>query len=130
MLTRFLIRSCQALAIFVVVATPAWADDPYDHHGRDRNRSYGHDRRDQRGRSDHYRHDRTRGLGHGVGDIFRYGTTDPYSSPRHYYRDQHRAYDHYQRDHGGSYQHYSRDRHYSARDHHGDYAHGHYDPRY
>lgn len=129
MFTRFLIRFFPALAFTVVMAAPAWALDPYDHHGRDQYRSYGYDRRDQHERYDHYRGDRA-GLGHAVGDIFRYGTTDPYSSPGHYYRDQHRAYDDYRRDQHRGYQHYSRDRHDATRARYGDHAYGYDDSHY
>lgn len=116
-------------ALFVLAAMPAWAHDLQpSHYDRDQHRAYDHYQRDRHEDSRHRVRDRVGGFGHAVGDLFRYGTTNPNSSPDHYYRDQHRAYDHYQRDRRRDYDHYRRDRH-EADDHYFEDAYGPYGHR-
>src|SRR5258708_28868183 len=98
--TRFL----PALVVgALALATPAAAQDWYDS-------EYEHYRRDQHEAQHHRLDDRRESLGHIIGDLFRYGTTDRYSSPEHYYRDQRRDYEHYLRDQDRAGDHYRRDR--------------------
>lgn len=100
-----------AAAVVAAGGSPVRADDlDYDHHYRDDHRAYDHYARDRRADQRHHLRDGLGGFGHGVGDLFRYGSTNSYSSPRHYYRDQRRQYDHAWRDRRRSYDHYERDR--------------------
>lgn len=116
------------LALLAMGAAPAWAHDPYsDHYYRDQHRAYDHYARDRNADYGHHLRDSVGGFGHAVGDLFRYGTTNPYSSPGHYYRDQHRAYDHDRRDRHRDYDHYLRDRH-EAYDHYREDSHARYYP--
>jgi hypothetical protein len=84
-------------------AAPAWAHDRYD-------AEYEHYLRDRHEAQHHRSYDRRESFGHAIGDLLRYGTTDRYSSPEHYYRDQRRDYEHYLRDQDRTYDHYQRDR--------------------
>jgi hypothetical protein len=128
MLTRFLTRSFSALALLTIAAVPVWAHDSCDYEARGRYRGYGYDQRDRYDRYDYYGRGHAQGFGHALGDLFRYGTTDPYSSPEHYYRDQRRAYDRYRRDQYRGYRHDSRDR-YEGYGRYSDHGYGHYDSR-
>ena len=71
---------------------------------------YEHYRRDRHDVEHHRSDDRHESLGHVIGDLFLYGTTDRYSSPDHYYWDQRRDYEHYLRDQDRTWDHYRRDR--------------------
>ena len=101
---RFMTTLVPALLLgAMALATPAGAqgryDPEYDHYRRDRHEAQHH-------RSD----DRSESLGHWIGDVFRYGTTDRYSSPEHYFRDQRRDDEHYLRDQDRAWDHDLRDR--------------------
>ena len=100
MFTRFL----PALVLGALAwTTPAAAQDRYDS-------EYDHYLRDRYEALQHRRQDRSESFGHAIGDLFRYGTTDPYSSPEHYYRDRQREVEHYFRDQDRALNHYDRDR--------------------
>lgn len=113
MIVRSLVRFAGAAVVLAALSagSTAWAhdrrrpqcygygyDSQYDHYRRDQHRAY-----------DHYRRDRRESFGHALGDVFRYGSTNPYSSPEHYHRDRHRAYDHDQRDHWEDQRHHESD---------------------
>ena len=104
MSARFVTRFLPALVLgAVALAVPVGAQDRYDS-------EYEHYRRDRHEARDHRSDDRHESLGHVIGDLFRYGTTDRYSSPDHYYWDQRRDYEHYFRDQDRTWDHYRRDR--------------------
>src|SRR5712691_10262139 len=127
MSVRFAKRFLPAFVLgAIALATPAGAqsfyDFEYDHYQRDRHEAQHHRWQD--------RHD---SLGHIITDLFRYGTTDRYSSPEHYYRDQLRDYDRYLRDRDRAWDHHRRDSYrsgdYYLNDHHSrnyGYRHDHY----
>jgi len=92
----------------LALATPAAAQDRYGS-------EYEHYLRDRHEAQHHRLEDRRDSLGHVIEDLFRYGTTDRYSSPEHYYRDQRRDYEHYLRDQDRAWDHYRRDRWYGYR---------------
>ena len=104
MSARFATRFLPALLLGAMAwATPVAAQSRYDS-------EYEHHQRDRYEAQQHRWDDRRESLGHVIGDLFRYGTTDPYSSPEHYYRDRRRAYEHYLRDQERAWDHYRRDR--------------------
>ncbi len=104
MSARFATRFVPALLLSAMAwATPAAAQGFYDS-------EYDHYQRDRREAQQHRREDRLESFGHVIGDLFRYGTTDPYSSPEHYYRDRRRVEEHYLRDQDRAWDHYRRDR--------------------
>jgi hypothetical protein len=101
---RYATRFLPALVLgAVALATPARAHDSYDS-------EYQHYLRDRYEAQRHRAYDRRESFGHAISDLFRYGTTDRYSSLDHYYRDQRRDYEHYLRDQHRAYNHYRRDR--------------------
>ena len=107
-----------ALTVGALGAGTAWAHDPYDPYpSYSDQRSPGHAVRDATG-----------GVGHALHDIFKYGSTDPYSSPRHYNEDQQRRYNHALRDEDRAYGHRSyRSRSYGAQGYYDSgYGHGGY----
>ena len=103
------------ILVFGAIAwtTPAAAHDRYDS-------EYEHYQRDRQEAQHHRWDDRRESLGHAIGDLFRYGTTDPYSSPEHYFRDAQRDYEHYLRDQERVWDHAQRDR-WNSQWNHGDY---------
>lgn len=104
MSARFATRFLPALMLGALAwTTPAVAHDRYDS-------EYDHYLRDRYEAQQHRQQDRSERLGHAIGDLFRYGTTDPYSSPEHYYRDRQREREHYFRDRDRALEHYERDR--------------------
>lgn len=106
---RFATRLLPALVLGALAwTTPAAAQGRYDHDDD-------HYLRDRYEAQQHRWQDRGESLGHAIGDFFRYGTTDPYSSPGHYYRDRQREVDHYFRDRDRTLDHYDRDRWNSRR---------------
>lgn len=120
------------LAAALAVATPALAHDryydPYNEHSvHDQRRSYDHHSRDRNQDYRHHLRDGVGGFGHAAGDLLRYGTTNPYSSPGHYYRDQHRAYDHELRDRRRAADRHRRDGH-DTYDHDREHRDGSYQP--
>ena len=104
MSTRFATRFLPALVLGALAwTTPAGAHDRYD-------ADYDHYLRDRYEAQQHRWQDRHESIAHAIGDLFRYGTTDPYSSPEHYYRDRQRELEHYLRDRDRALDHYDRDR--------------------
>lgn len=111
--SRFLLALAAAGSL--AAATPAWAHDPY----RDRrvyppaggyDYDYEHALADRHADYHHSLRDRHRDYDHVQRDFYKYGTTSPYSSPGHYFRDQIEHYNHHRRDLHDSYDHYLRDR--------------------
>ena len=104
MSSRFITTLVPALLLgAMALSTPAGAQGRYDP-------DYDHYRQDRREAQQHRSDDRRESFGHAIGDLFRYGTTDRYSSPDHYYWDQRRDYEHYLRDQDRTWDHYRRDR--------------------
>src|SRR5512138_2706436 len=103
MSTRLATRFLPALVLGAFAwTTPAAAHDSYD-------ADYDHYLRDRYEAQQHRRQDRNESIRHAISDLFRYGTTDPYSSPEHYYRDQQREAEHYFRYQDRALDHYERD---------------------
>ena len=106
MSSRFVTTLVPALLLgAMALATPAGAQGRY-------NSDYDHYRQDRREAQQHRSDDRHESLGHALSDLFRYGTTDRYSSPEHYFRDQRRDDEHYLRDQDRAWDHDRRDRWY------------------
>jgi hypothetical protein len=104
MSARFAKRFLPAVVLgALALATPARAQNRYDF-------EYDHYQRDRQDAQQHRWEDRHDSLGHIIGDLFRYGTTDRYSSPEHYYRDQRRDDEHHLRDQDRAWDHDRRDR--------------------
>ena len=103
MSTQFPTRFLPVLVLGAMAwTTPARAQDRYDS-------GYEHYSRDRHEAQEHRWEDRRESLGHAIGDLFRYGTTDPYSSPEHYYRDRQREAEHSFRDWDRAWDHHRRD---------------------
>ena len=106
---RFATRLFLALVLGTMASvTPAVAQGRYDS-------EYDHFQRDRHEAQHHRWEDRRKSLGHAIGDLFRDGTTNPYSSPEHYYRDQQRRFEHGLRDQDRVWDHVRRDRWNSRR---------------
>src|SRR5712692_5568682 len=104
MSARLVTRFLPALVVGAVAfATPAAAQGRYGFDDE-------HYRRDRHEAEHHRLDDRLDSLGHVIGDLFRYGTTDRYSSTYHNSRDQRRDYEHYLRDQDRAWDDYRRDR--------------------
>ena len=130
MTTRFLLV---AIGLTAALTWPLAAQAQFygqvggNHYQRDQHRNYDHARGDTRATYNHYGQDVHRNYDHAASDLATYGTTDPYSSPWHYYNDQRQQYNHYRADQHQNHDHYLRDRdasyHHYRRDAHWRYHH-------
>ena len=101
------LRVAAALIVAVGSTPPAWAQfGPAPGHHGDR----GHGAADARLYDNHYQRDVYRNDRHVRQDLHRYGTTNPYSSPGHFYGDRARQRNHGAVDQHGNADHAARDR--------------------
>ena len=104
MTARFATQFLSAVALSAMAwVTPAGAQSRY-------HSNYDHFQRDRHEAEHHRWEDRGESFGHAMSALFRYGTTDPWSSPEHYYGDQQKHYEHYLRDQDRAWDHFRRDR--------------------
>jgi len=92
-----------AAAVAIGLTTTSSAPDQLyggvtPHYRRAVRRNYDHAVRANRVNNNHYRRDRYRNYDQTRSDLYRYGTTNPYSSPGHLINDTARQINHYRRD--------------------------------
>lgn len=96
-------------AVFGSQSLQAQFGHGYGHYDYRLHRNYDHAQRDYGEAVNHYLRDQHQNLDHRQQDLYFYGTTNPFSSPRHYFYDVRQQGNHYRYDLHRNYDHYARD---------------------
>lgn len=101
-----------AVAVAAVLGSTSLAWGQFGNPGHrqaDQHRNFDHAAADYGIANNHYQRDYYRNAGHVQRDLYQYGTTNPYSSPGHFFGDQARQFSHYRTDQNRNIGHARRD---------------------